>query len=137
MTDVLEHKGFIGSVHFSAEDAVFFGKLEGIGDLVSFEGKSVDELETAFHEAVDDYRALCAKVDKPPEKSYKGSFNIRIRSELHRLACRQAIREGKTLNQYIQDAVEHDLRERSPEYASAKPPVVKRVEAGDGGEHRR
>ena len=44
MKDVLNYKGFIGSVHFSADDKVFFGKVEGINDLVTFEGETVKEL---------------------------------------------------------------------------------------------
>jgi predicted HicB family RNase H-like nuclease len=116
MADVLEHDGYIGSVRFSAEDSVFFGKLEGIDDLVSFEGSGVAELEAAFREAVDDYKALCAQSKKKLEKSFKGTFNVRIRSELHRLAYRQALREGKSLNQFVQDAVEREVRERSPDY---------------------
>jgi predicted HicB family RNase H-like nuclease len=116
MTDVIEYKGFLGSVRFSAEDAVFFGKIEGIDDLVSFEGATVKDLTLSFAEAVDDYIGLCEKAEKRPEKSFKGSFNVRIHPKLHRLAYRQALREGKTLNQFIQDAVEHEVRERSPDY---------------------
>lgn len=55
--DKLNYKGFIGSVAFSEEDNVFFGKIEGIDGLVNFEGSSVEELKEAFHEAVDDYVA--------------------------------------------------------------------------------
>ena len=53
--NTLKYKGFIGSVEFSEEDNIFFGKVEGIDGLVNFEGSSVDELKSAFHEAVDDY----------------------------------------------------------------------------------
>jgi len=55
MNDVLIYKDYIGSVHFNADDEVFFGKIEGIENLVSFEGDSVIELKKAFEEAVDDY----------------------------------------------------------------------------------
>ena len=67
MKDVLSYKGFIGSVHFNAKDRVFHGKIEGVDDLVTFEGKSVDELIKAFHEEVDDYIDLCKEQNK--EKS--------------------------------------------------------------------
>jgi len=49
----LSYKGFIGSVHFSTDDRVFFGKIEGINDLATFEGTTVDELEEAFKYMVD------------------------------------------------------------------------------------
>ena len=45
MWDRLEFDGFIGSVHFSAEDEIFFGKIEGVNDLVTFEGSTVNELK--------------------------------------------------------------------------------------------
>ena len=64
MKDILQYKGFIGSVHFNADDEVFFGKIEGIDDLVSLEGCSVAEIKEAFVEAVDDYITLCEENGK-------------------------------------------------------------------------
>lgn len=58
MPDELQYKDFVGSVHFSVEDAVFHGKVEGVGDVVSYEGKTVPELKAAFEVAVEDYLQL-------------------------------------------------------------------------------
>ena len=74
MKDIIKYKDFIGSVHFSSEDEVFFSKIEGINDLVTFEGTSVRELKEAFQETVEDYLSLCQELGKNPHKSYKGSF---------------------------------------------------------------
>lgn len=111
MKDVLKHRGFIGSVHFSAEDDCFFGKLEGIDDLVTFEGRDVEELKRAFLEAVDDYLELCRRTGKPLFKSYGGTFNIRMPAELHRKAARRSALLGISLNQLVQRAVEKEVRE--------------------------
>jgi len=51
----LEHKGFIGSVNFSEEDKIFFGKIEGINALVTFEGKTIEEFKIAFEDTVSTY----------------------------------------------------------------------------------
>lgn len=59
--NTLKYKDFLGSVAFSEDDNVFFGKIEGIDGLVNFEGESVTELTNAFHEAVDDYLAYCER----------------------------------------------------------------------------
>ncbi|EMM81390.1 HicB family protein [Leptospira interrogans str. 2006001854] len=109
MKDIIEYKGFLGSVHFNADDEVFFGKIEGIEDLVSFEGESVKELKKAFQESVNDYLALCKKAKKSPEKSFKGSFNVRIPTELHRRVYRKSLREGISLNQLVQRALEKEI----------------------------
>ena len=70
MSNMMQHKGNVGSVEYSAEDKTFFGKLDGIRDLVSFEGSDVDSLETSFKEAVDDYLELCKSENRQPEKPF-------------------------------------------------------------------
>src|SRR3972149_4025372 len=75
MKDVITYKGFIGSVHYSAEDEVFYGKIEGVNDLVTFEGKSVEELKTSFEYVVNEHIKDCEEQELPLEKSYKGNFN--------------------------------------------------------------
>jgi len=106
MKDILNYKGYIATIHYSAEDDILHGKLEGIDDLVSFDGRSIDELKKSFKEAVDDYIKYCKKIGKEPERVCKGSFNIRINPELHRKAAQQASVLGISLNQLVQKAIE-------------------------------
>jgi len=87
MNDTVEYKGYFAIVHFRSEDDVLYGKITGIDDLVSFEGTSVPELKAAFHEAAKDYLDMCKELNKDRVKTYKGSFNVRIPSELHRKAA--------------------------------------------------
>ena len=110
MKDYMVYRSYVGSVRFSAEDEVFYGKLEGLKDLVSYEGQCVEELKRAFHEAVDDYLAFCKKKGKPPEQPFKGSFNVRLTPALHRRAATKAAMEGISLNQLIQKAVEEKVQ---------------------------
>lgn len=109
MKDKLIYKNFIGSVHFSSDDNVFYGKIEGINDLVTFEADNVVGLRTAFKEACDDYLEICEQNNKKPFKSFKGSFNIRISSELHRKLNEKAIKLGLPINRLIQKAIEHEV----------------------------
>lgn len=109
MKDILRYKGFIGSVRFSAADDCFFGKLEGIDDLVTFEGQDVQSLKRAFQEASDDYIELCRSMGKPLQKSYRGSFNIRITPELHKKAAQKSLILGISLNQLVQKAIEKEV----------------------------
>ena len=107
--DILQYEDFIGSVHFSADDGVFFGKIEGINDLITFEGTTVDELKTAFHEAVEDYIDICKQTGKSLQKSYKGSFNVRIPSDLHKKAVQKSLTLGISLNKLVQQALEKEV----------------------------
>lgn len=59
MNNNIEYKGYLGSVEFSEEEAVFFGKIMNIRSLISYEGKNVMELSEQFREAVDEYSSIC------------------------------------------------------------------------------
>src|ERR1700761_3569298 len=112
MSDLLTYKGFFGSARYSAADEVFYGKLEGIDDLVNYEGSSVKELMKAFHEAVDDYLETCKEIGKEPNKTYKGSFNVRIPAELHRDAAIYAASKGISLNDFVRTAIQAALQNK-------------------------
>ena len=58
MSNVMEYKGYTGSVEFSEADAVLFGKVMGIRALISYEGTTVQELVDDFHDAVDEYLSM-------------------------------------------------------------------------------
>jgi predicted HicB family RNase H-like nuclease len=105
----MEYKEYIGSVRYSSEDEVFHGKIQGIRDLVTYEGTDVESLKRSFHEAVDDYLATCRKRGKEPEQPFKGSFNVRVGRDLHRRAAVFASEHKKKLNSVVSEALEKYL----------------------------
>jgi len=109
MKDMMSYKEYYGSVHYSDEDSVFHGKIEFIRSLVSYEGNDVESLRKAFEEAVDDYIELCAEEGRKPEKPFKGNFNVRTGSDLHRKAALFAKAKGINLNKVVTEALEKYL----------------------------
>lgn len=102
----MQYKGYIGSVEISEEDECLFGKVQGINALVSYEGSTVKELVEDFHTAINDYLATCEELGQNPEISYKGSFNVRIKPELHRRLALYAMQHQETLNRSTEKAIE-------------------------------
>lgn len=78
-------------------------------NLIYYEGSTVDELTANFHEAADDYLDLCKEIGKEPDKSYKGSFNVRVSPDLHKKAAIKAKIMGVSLNQFVITAIEKKL----------------------------
>ena len=105
MNNTMEYKGYVGSVEFSEEDALFYGKVLGIRALISYEGTNAAELVADFHGAVDDYLELCAQSGTEPEKAYKGSFNVRISPELHKQAVVAAMARNVSLNSFVEASI--------------------------------
>lgn len=113
MNDILQYKGYYAEIHFSSEDEVFFGKLIGLNDLINFEADSVKGLKESFIEAVEDYLITCKQIGKTAEKTYKGSFNVRIPSDLHRQAAVFAAIKNITLNDFVRYALDLTISSES------------------------
>ena len=107
--NTLKYKGYVGSIEFSEEDSIFFGKVLGIRALLSYEGESATELIKDFHDAVDGYLSMCKEEGVEPEKAFKGSFNVRIAPELHREIAMLAAQRHISLNQYVAEALQGSL----------------------------
>lgn len=109
MNNILTYKDYIGTVNFSEEDGVFFGKVCGITDSISFEGDTVENLIEDFRAAIDEYLEFCGETGKKPQQQYKGSFNVRISPELHRQASLLAQSKNITLNSFVEQSVRNYL----------------------------
>ena len=116
--NTLKYKGYIGSVGYSEPDQVFFGKIEGIDGLVNYEGESVAELTAAFREAVEDYLAFCEDHGVKPEKSYSGSFNVRIPPVTHREIANRASEAGISINAFVKNILNEAVRKPRQERRS-------------------
>ena len=107
----MSYKGYSGSVEYSATDRVFHGILNGIRDIITFEGVTVEELETSFRDAVDEYLDWCAETGVEPQRPYSGRFVLRLSPEMHgeiSIASRAA---KESMNTWVQGAIEARLVE--------------------------
>ena len=105
MKNYFEHNGYMGTVEFSLEDMVMYGKILFISDLVTYEASGVEELKKEFINAVDDYVQTCEELGIEAKKPYSGSFQVRINPEEHRNAAVQAFSEGISLSKYVENAI--------------------------------
>ncbi len=101
----LDYKGYSGSIEYSAEDGLLYGKVLGIKGLLSYEGETGKDLEADFEEAIDVYLADCKAENKAPEKPFKGSFNVRIPSTLHQRAALLAMEAKVSLNAFVAESI--------------------------------
>jgi predicted HicB family RNase H-like nuclease len=103
--NVMTYNGYSARIDYDAEDEIFFGRLAGITDGVSFHADTVADLKIAFQEAVDDYIESCAKLGKEPQKPYSGKMMFRVDPEIHARAAKAAELAGKSLNQWAAEVL--------------------------------
>ena len=113
---MIEYKGYTGVFEFDPSIDAFQGRIVGLQDVVTFQGRSLDGLRREMAESVEDYLDFCAEVGKEPERPYRGEFLVRTTPELHRAAAIEAEASGMSLNAWIEATLTSVVRERRPEY---------------------
>jgi predicted HicB family RNase H-like nuclease len=103
---MMEYKGYVGKVEFDDEAGIFHGEVLDTRDVITFQGKSVAELKTAFRESIDDYLDFCKERGEEPNKPFSGQFVTRIPPELHRQVNLAASISGKSLNAWVAEQLQ-------------------------------
>lgn len=98
---MMKYKGYFGRVQYDDEEKKFRGEVLGINDTMNFQGKTVEELEQSFKASIDVYLDLCGQRGEKPEKTFSGTFNLRIDPDLHAKLSIKAKAAGMSLNSYI------------------------------------
>ena len=107
---MMKYKGYSGRVEYDEEARIFHGELLDTRDVVTFQGTTVDEIEQAFRDSVDDYLEFCGERGERPDKPFSGRFVLRIPSELHHKLYLKAAQSGKSLNNWVVDVLKTVVR---------------------------
>jgi len=98
--------GYVANVELDEEAGLFHGEVANTRDVLTFQGRSLDELRAAFADTIADYLDWCRARGKTPERPYSGNFTVRLSPELHRRVASTAAREHKSINAFVADALE-------------------------------
>ena len=98
---MLKYKEYSGHVEYDDEAHIFHGEVLDTKDVITFQGKTVDEIEHAFRDSIDDYLAFCDERGEQPDKPFSGKLVLRIPFSLHHRIYLKASELGKSLNNYI------------------------------------
>ena len=103
--NMMKYNGYIARIEYDEVDRIFVGHLAGIKDIVGFHGSTVDELEQAFHETVDNSLANCNETGRPAQKPYSGKLMLRVSPEAHAAVATTAAAHGKSINQWAAEVL--------------------------------
>jgi predicted HicB family RNase H-like nuclease len=102
----MTHDGYVARIELDEEASLFHGAVINTRDVLTFQGRTLDELKAAFADTIDDYIEWCGERGKQPERPYSGNFTVRLSPELHRRIATAAAREGKSVNAFVAETLE-------------------------------
>lgn len=98
---MLKYKGYSGNVIYDDVSKIFHGEILDTKDVITFQGRTVDEIEQAFRDSIDDYLQFCAERNEKPDKPFSGKFVLRMTPHLHHQIHVRAARAGKSINKWV------------------------------------
>ncbi|MUG96597.1 toxin-antitoxin system HicB family antitoxin [Scytonema sp. UIC 10036] len=101
----MKYKEYSAIVEFDETAEIFHGEVINIRDVITFQGRSVDELKQAFADSVDDYLDFCRERGEEPDKPFSGKFMVRIDPSLHKKIVAKAKKEGQSLNSLVEKSL--------------------------------
>jgi len=108
---IMQHKGYIASVEYDEDSGYFHGRVRNTRAVITFEGKTGEDLTREFAESIRDYEEMCAEDGVKPDRPYSGKFVVRVNPALHaKLAASAALRD-ESLNDLVNDALERRAAE--------------------------
>ena len=108
---MMKYKKYFGHIEYDDKAKIFHGEVIGLKDVITFQGTTVDEIEKAFKDSIDDYLDWCKERGEKPEKPYSGKFNLRIPPELHAKLVAHAELENISLNVYVAKTLKRAVNE--------------------------
>ena len=103
---MITYKGYLARIAFDERANLFHGEVINIRDVVTFQGRSVDELREAFADSVEDYLSFCAERGETPDQPFSGRFTVRLAPDQHRKAVLAAEKAGKDVTRWVAETLE-------------------------------
>jgi predicted HicB family RNase H-like nuclease len=103
---MMEYKGYLSRIEFDDEASTFHGEVVNIRDVITFQGRSVEDLRRAFEDSVEDYLAFCAERGEPPEQPFSGRLTIRLSPEQHRRIILAAEKAGEDVGSWVAEVLD-------------------------------
>jgi predicted HicB family RNase H-like nuclease len=104
---MIQYKGYLARVEFDDEMNIFHGEVINTRDVITFQGRSVEELKKAFEDSVDDYLAFCAERSEEPDKPFSGRLTVLLSPDQHKKVVLAAEKAGKNVNTWITETLTH------------------------------
>jgi len=110
---MMTHRNYKGYFEYDEKADIFHGQVIGIKDVITFQGRSIDDLKIALKDSVDDYLEMCEEEGKSPDKPFSGRFSLRLPPELHSKVSQAAAVAHTSINSWITDLVKNNLKSQN------------------------
>lgn len=113
MINVMEIDGYQAVINYDPEIGRFRGEFIGLNGGADFYATSVEGLRKEGKKSLKVFLKMCAEDGVNPRQKFTGRFNLRISPALHERIAALADASGKSINNWMIEALGHEARQQS------------------------
>ena len=102
---LIRHGDYLARVVYDEDEDAFFGEVINTADVITFYGRSVDELHREMAASIEALLEACQAKGIEPSRPYSGRFNVRLSPDEHARVAAAAAATGKSMNAWIAEAL--------------------------------
>lgn len=106
MINIMNIDGYRAVIKYDPEIEMFRGEFSGLNGGADFYAYDIDGLKKEGTISLSIFLKACKERNIKPNKEYSGKFNVRVPKGLHAVISTKANAEGKSLNQWVVDALD-------------------------------
>lgn len=100
---LMRHSDYVARVTYDEEIDSFFGEVINTSDVITFYGRSVEDLKREMAASIEVHLEACRAKGVEPSRPYSGKFNVRLSPAEHARIAGAAAAAGKSMNAWIAD----------------------------------
>jgi len=127
LTTLLEYKGYVGKVEIDLDARILHGEVMYLRDVITFQGTTIEEIQKAFQDSVDDYLEFCKSEGEEPERPFSGKFLVRLTAEQHKLITVAAMSAGNSINSWVTERLSRDAEKELKDRGISLTNILERV----------
>jgi predicted HicB family RNase H-like nuclease len=112
---LIRHGDHVARVTYDETIDSFFGEVVNTSDVITFYGRSIDELRREMAASIEAHLEACRARGVAPSRPYSGRFNVRLPPDAHARVAAAAAAAGKSMNAWVAEtlgeAATHELSE--------------------------
>lgn len=107
--NLMNIQGYRAVVRFDPDIDMLRGEFVGLNGGADFYAKDIDSLRREGEISLRVFLEACKANGIEPMKSFSGKFQARVSPALHARAAETAATRGISMNQLVQEAIEHEI----------------------------
>jgi predicted HicB family RNase H-like nuclease len=108
LSNIISYRGYHAEIRYDPSADAFHARVLGMRDVISFFGRTPEELRLEMQAAIEDYLDWCRADGAKPERSWSGKLTLRSDADFRRRVLIAAAARGQSVSAWLNQLADRE-----------------------------